>query len=149
MSNLTMSTPAIDVATKRSDHIAVTWKDTIIVWGGLDRDAVDNPVHYFSPSRVFYHKEGEWLMKETTGDLPRDQPHQNATAHVLGDEMFVYGSGRNDGLRAACHNLCYIITPHLVLHCHATPCVTLSLTFVTSCVTLSHTFVTIRIHLLL
>ena len=50
----------------------VTWKDIILVCGGEDRDAGYTPVHYACPSIVYYHKAGEWHMKEITGDLPRD-----------------------------------------------------------------------------
>ena len=66
----------------RGGHVAVSWKDLIIVWGGL------NLSYDKDPSRVLIHFNGEWISKATGGEPPQ-YSFNFATAQVLGDHMYV------------------------------------------------------------
>ena len=49
-----------------ADHIAVAWKDSILIWGG-NKGGRDYPL-----GLVTYRegKSGEWITKTTTGECP-------------------------------------------------------------------------------
>ena len=65
-------------------HVAVTWKDYTIIWGGT----------HFHPSFVYYHLHGEWVWQKTYGDLPKERIF--ATAVVIKDKMVVVGGRRTN-----------------------------------------------------
>ena len=69
---------------KIENHVAVTWKDTTIVWGGYDETTST------SLSAVYSHRSGEWSKRETSGDVPCEA--YEATAEVVRDAMFVLGT---------------------------------------------------------
>ena len=69
---------------KVEDHVAVTWKNTTIVWGGYDENTST------SLSVVHCHQSGEWTKRETGGDIPCEA--YEATAEVIHDAMFVLGA---------------------------------------------------------
>ena len=67
----------------RFEHVSVTWKNNIIVWGG------DNGEGYrFDPSKVYVLTSEKWHCWLTTGDVP---DLRYTTASVVGDEMLVFG----------------------------------------------------------
>ena len=70
-------------------HVTVTWKNSIIFWGGRDANYV-----HFEPSVVAYHSSGKWFRKRTSGDVP--QLSCLTTASVINDEMFVFGGSRDE-----------------------------------------------------
>ena len=75
------SDPAASIH-KRGGHVAVSWQDLIIVWGGLqwryDKD----------PSWVLIHFNGEWISKATVGEPPQ-YSFKFATAQVLDGQMYI------------------------------------------------------------
>ena len=88
----------------RSNHMAVTWKDLVIILGGVsDNGSVWTPYgphreNEFDPHAVYCHMDGKWFPKTTYGDIPpylgfRD----NAGAEVLEDTMYLM-FGENTGL---------------------------------------------------
>ena len=72
---------------KREGHVAVTWKNAILIWGGQTDD------HSITSSQlrshVYMHLSGKWTVKETTGPVPILSEDM---AHVVNDKMFVLGS---------------------------------------------------------
>ena len=51
---------------KISGHVAVTWRDSVIVWGGNNRNGkVPHGVVFMSVAGG-----GEWVGRETSGDAP-------------------------------------------------------------------------------
>ena len=68
---------------KRVGHVAVTWKNAILIWGG-------QTVPYSQlDSHVYMYLSGKWTKKETTGHVPKIC---DGMAHVVNDKMFVLGS---------------------------------------------------------
>ena len=50
---------------KRGGHVAVSWKDLVVVWGGL------HGRWNKKPSNVLIHFNGEWISKATVGKRPQ------------------------------------------------------------------------------
>ena len=69
----------------RSSHVAVTWKDLVIIWGGT-ADEHRWPSE-FDPNAVYCHMDGKWIAKTTCGDVPGIR--ENAGAEVLDDTMYL------------------------------------------------------------
>ena len=67
---------------KRVSHVAVTWNNAILIWGGRIPDNYDINTR----SIIYYHKYGKWSRKETSGAVP---PDCGPEAQVLEDKMFV------------------------------------------------------------
>ena len=65
-----------------SGHVAVTWKDTVIVWGG-------NIPHNVVVQCV---AAGEWVTGETSGEVP-DESQLGGKPHVVNDKMFLLRRG--------------------------------------------------------
>ena len=64
-------------------HVALTWRNAIIVWGGWGR------FHQLKDlSKVYYHKQGQWLKMMTTGDIPYTYKGERTT-QVLNDKMYM------------------------------------------------------------
>ena len=74
---------------KRVRHMAVTWKNTTIVYGGF---ALEEP-RIDQLSVLFIHKSGKWTKKNTYGDFPTWS--QLSGAHVVNDRMFVFDDDQN------------------------------------------------------
>ena len=75
------------VTIQRIGHVAVTWNDCIIIWGGNGMDG-----RCCDPQEVLIHCEGRWKSKKTTGNLAVPTGFSsNQTAEVLGDKMYVFG----------------------------------------------------------
>ena len=68
----------------RARHVAVTWKEATIIWGGYSsNETVTN-------SQVDVHLSGKWTREDTRGDVPSiDRSHTGCVAHVVDDIMFV------------------------------------------------------------
>ena len=71
---------------RRYGHVAVTWKNATIIWGGF---IIEEP-NSDTRSTIYYHLSGEWLGQETTGVLP-DSSHY-CQGHVINDTMYVVRS---------------------------------------------------------
>ena len=50
---------------KTSGHVAVTWRDSVIVWGGYNRSGK-------VPRNVVFQSVagGEWVSRDASGDVP-------------------------------------------------------------------------------
>ena len=72
---------------QRLGHVAVTWNDCIIIWGGRDRER-----KCCNPNEVLIHYDGTWSYKKTIGNVgvPRGFSY-HLTAQVVGDKMYVFG----------------------------------------------------------
>ena len=70
-----------------ADHIAVAWKDSILIWGG-NIGGRDYPL-----GLVTYRegKSGEWITKTTMGECPTRIDPYPVGAQVLDDKLFVLG----------------------------------------------------------
>ena len=68
-------------------HVALPWRDAVILWGGQSGGIVDD-------SKVYCHQSGKWTAKQTSGSVP--QGRYGATAEVLNDKMFVLGGENSD-----------------------------------------------------
>ena len=66
----------------RANHVAVTWNDATIIWGGFGD----------YKSTIHYHLSGVWHKVETSGEAP-GKVH-NGDVQVVDDKMFVL-QGRN------------------------------------------------------
>ena len=66
---------------KISGHVAVTWTDSVIVWGGYNGSGS-------VPRNVVFQSAagGEWVSRDASGDVPEDY---NYKAHVVNDKMFL------------------------------------------------------------
>ena len=64
---------------QRYGHVAVTWKDATIIWGGKSLNELSDP------SLVSCHLYGKWIQKKTTGDVPAHFIH--ASASVIDDRQ--------------------------------------------------------------
>ena len=67
----------------RYGHVAVTWKDATLIWGGRYRK------EFFDPSLVSCHLYGKWIQKRTTGDVPSHSVF--ALVSVIDDRLFAIG----------------------------------------------------------
>ena len=76
------------VPIRKHGHVAVTWKNATLIWGGYSPHNSGD-----KKSTVHYHHRGKWTPMETSGDLP--QFFRNAEAHVLKDKMFVLNQDNN------------------------------------------------------
>ena len=72
----------------RASHVAVTWKDLVIIWGGMmdenhwpwgalppeyenPEDEDEEPwATEHDPNAVYCHMNGKWIPKTTYGDVP-------------------------------------------------------------------------------
>ena len=72
---------------RRYGHVAVTWKNAIIVWGGF---IIEEHPNSDTRSSIYYHLSGKWIRKETRGVLP-DSSHY-CQGHVINDIMYVVRS---------------------------------------------------------
>ena len=80
-------------------HVAVTWNNATLVWGGI-RSTWGPNAGLFATSEVYVHLDGKWTKKETSGDVPGiSQNAMGAMAHVVDDNMLVFGyeDGAADG----------------------------------------------------
>ena len=83
----------IEDALDRVGHVAVTWRDSVIVWGGIKRgEWSDTEPCNPDPCKVYIYTGGEWIRKHTSGVVPLHS-FQNV-AHVIKDTLWVL-SGRN------------------------------------------------------
>ena len=73
----------------RSRHVAVTWNDVTIIWGGLMVVGNDDP------RAIYCHRDGKWFTITTGGDVPiaRD----SGCAAVIDDTLYVMCGWCNDG----------------------------------------------------
>ena len=71
------------VVSHRYGHVAVTWKESTIIWGGR------SVKKFCDPSLVSCHLYGKWFNKKTTGDVPSHSFY--ALASVIDDTMVVMG----------------------------------------------------------
>ena len=76
---------------ERSGHVAVTWNNATLIWGGLGMKPME-PSRVIDPSVVHIHFNGKWMEKNTTGDTPTESV--NASANVMDGKMFVVGGFR-------------------------------------------------------
>ena len=99
----------------RSHHVAVTWKDLVIIWGGMmdeyhwpwgalppeyenPEDEDEEPwATEHDPNAVYCHMNGKWSPKTTYGDIPPGV-WEHAGAEVLDDTMYLM-FGRSFGCR--------------------------------------------------
>ena len=66
----------------RCHHVAVTWNDAIIIWGGESPDNLD------TRSNIYIYESGEWSCKKTSGSVPwRSNYHQ--LVQVLYNKMLL------------------------------------------------------------
>ena len=72
---------------KVTRHVAVTWKDLIIVWGGYSQDIAN------TSSVVHYHSSGRWIRQETQGNVPRIRDVWDVVGHVIDDKMYILARG--------------------------------------------------------
>ena len=73
---------------KRRHHVAVAWRDTILIWGGY----TDGNRTHNDPKVVQYRERqsGRWIMKTAGGDYPPKSDSQHVlAAHVLNDKLYV------------------------------------------------------------
>ena len=94
----------IEDAFDRAGHVAVTWRDSVIVWGGakyvvekkqLENNCVQRTQKAITKTicKVYIHNGGEWITKHTSGDVPLHS--LVPAAHVIKDTMWVFG-GHNE-----------------------------------------------------
>ena len=74
-------------------HAAFTWKDNIFVWGGRSGRVLNS---YNDRSVVYMYHQGEWIRKQTTGDVP--QGYHSAASQVTNDRLFVVDLDRISAL---------------------------------------------------
>ena len=67
----------------RERHLAVTWKNAVIVWGGQSISEDD------AMSVVYYHISGKWIKKLTSGDMPECNSIGTKRGHVIEDKLYV------------------------------------------------------------
>ena len=86
---------------------ALAWKNATIMWGGQN----SGPPGSQRLSQVYCFISGEWILKETSGDIPQkcSMPcngsacnessigQRRASPQVINDQMFVLGSPCGDG----------------------------------------------------
>ena len=77
----------LELPFKVRDHIAVAWKDTILIWGGRN----DNDTRRPEVVRYREGQSGKWITKTTSGDYPPGQCSFSVTGHVLNDKLYVLG----------------------------------------------------------
>ena len=65
-----------------SGHVAVTWNNGTLIWGGHSWDF-----------RLHYYHRGKWTQIETSGHLPKWGKCYGA--HVINDNMYVLGEDNN------------------------------------------------------
>ena len=87
------------LALDRSGHVAVTWKDATIIWGGQDGPTGTN----CDPSSVITHLYGEWTERKTSGDVPTNSVC--ASASVLNDKMYILGGNSSSDSHYAVYSL--------------------------------------------
>ena len=80
----------------RSGHVAVLFKDALIIWGG-NHNATGGSRNRCDPTLVTYHKNGEWYTKHTFGDIPKSSA--NTTAVVINDNLFIVGGYKLDNVQ--------------------------------------------------
>ena len=87
------------VSVQRIGHVAVTWNDCIIIWGGKDVDG-----RCYDPQEVLIHCEGTWKCKKTKGNHAVPIGFSDyQTAEVLGDKMYVFGGQPFGNLKNGAH----------------------------------------------
>ena len=67
---------------------AVAWNTTIIIGGGYKQNRFGE-----DPSVVYYHRLGEWIRQETSGDFP---PAMDNIAEVLNDKIILFDTYYGD-----------------------------------------------------
>ena len=80
----------------RGGHVAVTWKDVTIIWGGMNNEG------FYDPDTLYCHRDGKWFTKATGGDVPFASI--GSCAAVIEDTVYVIcGCGQSswgsDGAR--------------------------------------------------
>ena len=68
--------------------MAVTWKNSIIVWGGIgwDEDPVGGTLARYDV--VFFHLSEKWIMRDTNGDSPPKGSEDYTTTHAIRVHVF-------------------------------------------------------------
>ena len=95
----------IEDAFDRAGHVAVTWRDSVIVRGGakyvvekkqLENNCVQRTQKAITKTicKVYIHNGGEWITKHTSGDVPLRS--LVPAAHVIKDTMWVFGGHNED-----------------------------------------------------
>ena len=79
----------------RSCHVAVTWKDTILIWGGKSFNE-DDGTFTDHKTDIYCHISGQWHRKDTIGDAPPG--YREAAVEVINDSMLVLGKWPDDRL---------------------------------------------------
>lgn len=69
---------------KVETHLAVTWNNMTIVWGGYDEDQSDPPT-----SVVYCFESGEWIKRKTSGEIPDETGYLKRAVEVINDSMFI------------------------------------------------------------
>ena len=69
---------------RRYGHVAVTWNNATLLWGGLD-----NNNRVIDTSVVHINLNGKWMEKNTSGDTPTESVYASAT--MMDGKMFVVG----------------------------------------------------------
>ena len=76
-------------------HVAVTWNNATLIWGGLRPN--------LGRCTVLQHIRGKWTTRETSGDLPTWVYYRGA--QVVNDKMIVFGPNKNGGMYIHCLDL--------------------------------------------
>ena len=73
---------------KRAKHFAVSWKESVIIWGGCNEtETFEERV-----SVIYLHVSGKWIRKETSGDILNSDHY--AFVRVLDNTMYVLVQGQ-------------------------------------------------------
>ena len=85
------------------DHQAVSWKDNAIIWGGIGinkrRSIQENSVVYINDV------SGEWIEKDTSGDIPPYSRGYDVMVHVVKDKMIVIYTRGSGAYEVVMHSL--------------------------------------------
>jgi len=77
-----------DVAPKRTEHSAIVWKDSMILFGGYSGSSYENSLYSFN----FLARE--WVQIDAKGEIPSARSAH--TAVLVGDRMIVFGGWNGD-----------------------------------------------------
>lgn len=81
----------------RTGHVAVKYKDCMLIWGGY-KEAELNSSERYLPSEdlwVYNPKTESWFVKKCHGRLPSGT--SGCSAVVLNDNMYIFGGYRDNG----------------------------------------------------
>lgn len=74
----------------RRHHVAVTWNDVTIIWGGWVPGGLSDS------NTIYCHRDGKWFPKTTGGDVPI--AIRGACAAVIEDTLYVMCGQGSDGV---------------------------------------------------